>query len=685
MPLPSPRPSPRRAGICIAAAVLLAAAALPAAAAGPPELKRVILSTGGVGYFEYQASVENSEELTLSVPLDQVDDVLKSLTVDGARASVALAGREPLEQTFRTLPFDRDALDSPAALLNALQGARIRVAGTRTIEGRLLRVVPVQVRLPDQGGVVTRHRVGVLTAQGLQEFVLEDEPAVEFVEPALRAQVDTALAAVAANQAQGRRTLRVAAAGQGQRTIRLAYVVAAPVWKVSYRLSFRGEAASGARLQGYAILENMSGQDWKGVELTLTSGYPVMYRQELYTALYNDRPVAPVDVPGRLTPRVDQGEMEMAAKAGPARDEARMRGLPQAAAAAPAGRFMALSEAAPSPAPPPPPPPSQTSEIIGGSVLFRLPAPVSARNGESLMVPIVDRSVPAERLSIFQPEVHTLHPLASVRLRNDGDTALPPGLITLYESNGATDTAFVGDARIGVVPAGEERIVGFALDQKTRIDREPGPREQVAKAKIAGGLLELTVTDRNTTVFRIKAPAREAREVVIEQPRMAGWSLADPDEKSVALTPSHYRIARKLPAGGTVTVPVTMSRPVVQQVSLIDTNADRLTAIARMGGLDDAARAAIARAAELKREIDRRQAALGEIDGRRKAIVEEQSRIRDNMARVPANSDLARRYLAKLNEQETELEKLAAERAAAAQRVEEAKKALADYVATVTL
>jgi len=683
MPLASPWPSPRRAGTCIAA-VLLAVAALPAGAATPLELKRVILSTGGVGYFEYHSSVENNEELTLSVPLDQVDDVLKSLTVDGARASVALAGREPLDQAFRALPFGRDALDSPAALLNALQGARIRVAGSRTIEGRLLRVVPVQVRLPEPQGVVTRHRVGVLTAQGLQEFVLEDEPAVEFVEPALRAQIDTALAAVAANQAQDRRTLRVQAAGQGQRTVRLAYVVAAPVWKVTYRLSFRSDAAAGARLQGYAVLENMSGQDWKGVELTLTSGYPVMYRQELYTALYNDRPVAPVDVPGRLTPRVDQGEMELAAKAGPARDEARMRGLPQAAAAAPAGRFMAMSEAAPSPAPPPPPP-SQASEIVGGSVLFRLPSPVSAKNGESLMVPIIDRPMPADRLSVYQPEVHTLHPLASVRLRNDTETALPPGLITLYESNGATGTAFVGDARTGVLPAGEDRIVGFALDQKTRIDREPGPREQLAKAKISGGLLELTVTDRNTTVFRIKAPAREPREVVIEQPRMAGWTLAEPDEKSAALTPTHYRIARSLPAGGTAAVAVTMSRPVVQQVALIDANADRLAAISRMGGLDDAARAAIVRAAELKREIDRRQAALGEIEGRRKAIVEEQSRIRDNIARVPANSDLARRYLAKLNEQETELEKLEGERAAAARRVEEAKKALADYVATVKL
>jgi hypothetical protein len=301
------------------------------------------------------------------------------------------------------------------------------------------------------------------------------------------------------------------------------------------------------------------------------------------------------------------------------------------------------------------------------------------------MVPIIDRPAPAERLAVYQPEVNALHPLASVRIKNDGETALPPGLITLYESTGDADTAYVGDARIGVLPGGEERIVGFALDQKTRIDRETGSRQQIGKAKIAGGLLELTVVDQTTTTYRIKGPAREARSVVIEQPRMAGWSIAEPDEKSVTMTPTHYRITRGVPAGGEIVVPVTLERPVVQQIALIDANADRLTAIARMGGLDETARSAIRRAAELKREIDRRQAALGEFEARRKAIGEEQARIRDNMARVPANSDLGRRYVAKLNEQETELEKLETDRAAAAKRVEEAKKALSDYVASVKL
>ena len=40
--------------------------------------------------------------------------------------------------------------------------------------------------------------------------------------------------------------------------------------------------AEKAQLQGWAVLENMSGQDWSKVELTLLSGNPVSFRQAIY-------------------------------------------------------------------------------------------------------------------------------------------------------------------------------------------------------------------------------------------------------------------------------------------------------------------------------------------------------------------------------------------------------------------
>ena len=106
-------------------------------------LKRVLLSTGGVGYFEYEAAVDGDADLPLSVRLDQVDDVLKSIVVfddRGGVGAISLPGREPLSEAFRDLPFDQGALESPDALLNALRGAEVTVGGSRQVTGRILKV-----------------------------------------------------------------------------------------------------------------------------------------------------------------------------------------------------------------------------------------------------------------------------------------------------------------------------------------------------------------------------------------------------------------------------------------------------------------------------------------------------------------------------------------------------------------
>ena len=116
---------------CPLGLVLLFAAGASADAADLA-LKRVMLSSGGVGYFEYAATVEGDATLTLDVPLNQVDDVLKSLMVydDGGRAGeITLPGREPLAKIVSGTPFENTSLNSLADLLNGLSGAELRIDG----------------------------------------------------------------------------------------------------------------------------------------------------------------------------------------------------------------------------------------------------------------------------------------------------------------------------------------------------------------------------------------------------------------------------------------------------------------------------------------------------------------------------------------------------------------------------
>ena len=94
-------------GARLTAGAGMAALLVFSAEAAELQLKRVMLSSGGVGYFEYQAQVEGWETIEIPVRLDQVDDVLKSAVIfddKGGSGVVELQGRDSLAEIFRTMP-----------------------------------------------------------------------------------------------------------------------------------------------------------------------------------------------------------------------------------------------------------------------------------------------------------------------------------------------------------------------------------------------------------------------------------------------------------------------------------------------------------------------------------------------------------------------------------------------------
>lgn len=683
---------PRVLGLAaLGAAFLLSASALAQELA----LKRVMLSSGGVGYFEYEASVEGDASLKLTVGLDQVDDVLKSLVVyddKGGVGGLNLAGREPLSQTFKDLPFDQSALGSPSALLNALRGAEISIGGSRAMTGRVVAVTPETLMTPEGRALQTRNRVTMMTDKGLQQFVLEDAENLQFADPALREQVRRALAAVATNRAKDARTIELSSKGKDKRTVRVAYIVSAPLWKASYRLTIPSdEAATKAQLQGWAVIENLSGQDWKNVELTLVSGQPVMFRQALYRAYYVDRPEAPVEVVGRLLPNVDRGQAAFPPPPPPPPSPAppRMAGAPPPQSRAD-GRVVGMGGARDvdrmAPTNLAVPAEQVAAQEALTQVLFRFPTPVTVGNGRTLSVPIINGDAPIKRQALYQPETSPRNPLASVRLMNDGSSGLPPGVITIYERRGAVgsdDITYVGDARLAALPAGENRLLSYALDQKISIERDQARTETLVRGSIAGGVLKYETLQRQTTTYRVRAPARENRQLLVETPRLPGWKLTKPDSKDIGQIEGKYRVPFELKGGEVYTFEVVQEQTVSQQLALVDAEVEQVRFYARAREFDQKTRDSLTRVIQLQGAVVAAAKVLGEIDGQRQRIVQEQGRIRENLARVPSGTDLHRRYLATLDRQETELEALAKRRGDAEIAVQNARDAVSKYVASL--
>src|SRR5204862_3169657 len=136
-----------------------------------------------------------------------------------------------------------------------------------------------------------------VTANGIRSVKLALANAIELKDKELNSELGKALAAVSEYRADRTKTVDVNLQGQGARDIVIAYVQEAPVWKTSYRLVLPDAPAKGAKkddkkdlsaaadrftIQGWAIVENTTDEDWRDVTLSLVSGRPVSFRMDLY-------------------------------------------------------------------------------------------------------------------------------------------------------------------------------------------------------------------------------------------------------------------------------------------------------------------------------------------------------------------------------------------------------------------
>ncbi len=622
------------------------------AAAGEPVLRRVVLSSGGVGQFEFEADVSGAAALQIDIPLDQVDDVLKSLTVDdaaGAAQSVRLPGQQPLSESFRTLPFKPESFASPEALLGSLVGERVRIAS--------------------------------IGATG------EDTPDIAFASATLRGQIATALAAIAAQRVQDRRMLTITLADGPARHVRFAYVVPVPVWKTSYRVTLAADAGRPAHLEAFAVVENLSGRDWKDVDVTLTSGRPVLYHTPLYQPVFSSRPEAPVADAAGLAPAVDAyaAVAAVAQEGAPPPPQAVPHGGPFIPP--PVQRFLPSTQLLlnkplanrKQSQPPFVPPPAAIDQSIA-DVDFHLTNAVSAASGQSLLLPIIDRSVPARRVAYFQPQTDPVHPLVALELTNDTGGALPPGLVTLFDTGAGGHPAYVGDARIAAIQPGEERLASFALDLAVTVDVSRHAAQHVTGGTIADGMLTLKQQDRQVTDYRVTTPQSGSRTLVVEQAKSADVTLVEPAGKSVRATPDVWRVTQDVAAGTTQTITLVTEQTTEDTRALTGVDGPAAILMTSNADLPDAVRQAIKHAAEMHQAEYVLQAQLGVLQTRISDIVTDQQRLRSNLAAVPPGSALQRRYLDNLQSQENALEDLRGQSDDVQKKVDEAGDALEKYV-----
>jgi hypothetical protein len=308
----------------IAAIALLDA--MNAQTAGPDRLAitRIVLYKHGVGYFEREGTVSGDATVPLTFKTAQMKDVLKSLfaiDLGGGRISTILYdSKDPIQKQLEDILFRVPEGSALTQFLAQLKGARVRVhAGATPAVGSVLGIEPVQRRVNDT--VVTTHKLVLMRDDGaIVPVDILDASSIEILDETVRNDLARMMDIYAKARYADRKTVNLRALGEGERRVRAGYIIETPIWKTSYRLLL--EEGQAPLLQGWAIVENRTDEDWNDVRLSFVAGSPLSFVLDLYTSYYPKRPVVSVgsglaaEAPPPLTAAPAPGARAERARAG---------------------------------------------------------------------------------------------------------------------------------------------------------------------------------------------------------------------------------------------------------------------------------------------------------------------------------------------------------------------------------
>jgi hypothetical protein len=658
----------------------------------PMPITRVVLYKHGVGYFERQGPVEGDATLSLTVKQSEVSDVLKSLTVldlDGGHvASVSYDSTKPLEQLLAEVSISIPDTNSLVGLLPQLKGARVALTeGGQRTEGVLLGVDSTQKRSAD--GIVNVTLVSLLNDGGsVRSFELHGLGALEILDPALRRDLEFYLRTELSAKKKDARTFSFFANGQGNRRVRLSYVLEAPVWKATYRILL-GEEGKPPLIQGWAVVDNTQDEDWESVTLSLVAGLPVSFVHDLYTPRYIRRPVVEVrETTGVLPPEVEGGVEVAQSMLAEFTDMAvdATESPPPAAAASPMAFGLSAARklkgikteagAAPSSMP------AQVRERkLGDLFEYEIEHPVTIRRNQSALVPIVLRPFEGKPALLHNSRTRRSNPMRAVEFKNTTGLTLEGGPVTVLEGG-----SYVGEAMLETLKPYEKRLIPYAVELSVFVlDNVDTYTEKVHKTVIRDGRLVRHSSQVRQTTYHLDNRSDVEQTAYLDHPRDQprygdAWSLTDSPEP-VETTENFWRFKFTLPAKK-VTRFVVKQRQELQQVQVLggmDTN--ELAAWLDQKNVDAKTEAILRQVIEAQRQAAQLDLTLARLKEERNRIHQEQGRIRENLQSLGDRSsekELRERFVRTLGTQEDRIEQIdretaerIAKRDAARQRVNE--------------
>ena len=641
----------------------------------PLRVARVLLYKNGMAYIVRTGQLTGPLNLTFHP--EDMNDVLKSFSAwnpdSGALYSVGYTAGIPSTHLLSRYPFDVTSVETGlGAFLTQVKGAEVRLdQNGRNVEGKLLAVAPSErVTAPQTSSKDFRVTL-LLKDASLQTLWLSDVRSVEFVDPQLREQLKSYLEVLSAGRQDVTREISVYPV-PAPGPVQIAYLQQFPLWKTSYRVDL---GAKDGRIQGWAQIDNPTGEAWDDVSVSLISGAPVSFQMNLYDPLYVTRATVPVpggqvaaprryesavqtDVSSARVPQVavmaesplvERRQVDGAGLAAGRGGGGGRGGAP--AAAAPV--FRAGTGAAEALAPGSAVFQQADATRVEDFYEYKFPFPVRIASRQSALLPFLQKAMPIERLSIFNASSDRGNPRLGARLENNTDIPFEAGPVTFFQ-----DSRYAGEAVLDYLPRGEKSLVSFGVDYDIQIaSKQASQPESMTRLTVSKGVAVLYMESVLTTNYEIRNKGTDSKSLIVEHPRVNNRTLQG--IQAFETTEGFYRFRVSLTPGQatTLAVPEVVSRQT--NVSLTTLTRPQLLLFA---GKETPApvREKLGSIVDLQEQITTlkadAQAAQQEID----TLFRDQERLRENLKALKTGQEeqqLRSRYLGQLRTQEDAIDK----------------------------
>jgi hypothetical protein len=641
-----------------------------------PPVKKIVLYKHGMGYFERVGSIKDNAVVTLDFKTDQMQDLLTSLyAIDYGKdckvVSIGYDSKDPINKQLENILIRVPEGAALTQFVTQLKGVRVEIkVGVETARGSILGIEPVNQKTDNT--ILTSYKVVLLGDDGaIKAFNLLDVGSLKILDERIQEDLQRILDIYKNSKYTDRKQVRIQTSGKGQRNIQIGYLVEMPIWKTSYRLILADEPKAKPYLQGWAIMENPTDEDWKDVNVSFVAGNPISFKMDLYTPYYPQRQIISLSsiiplVGGLISmdkfAQADYRDMEKSNDGRGYLAETKMemeksRRMPPAAPGMAGGNVRTGSM------------PSMSQMLansvssiasgvqIGELFAYESKSPISVGRRQAAMVPIVTEFMGGSKILYYRAAISS-KAMNAFYLANTSNLTLEAGPVNIFEGSTAVGEGLLKQS----LQAGMKDIIPFAIEAGCAIETiGKDEYKPVHKASFVNGVMVLRQFYLKETAYKCINKSPRGFTFYLDHPKSDGYVLIDtakPEEE----VPGYYRFKMDIAAGKTVEFKATEQQEISSQVYVQNQSMDQIRVYLSQKYLSGKAKDLLKDVVGYMNSISEFERVIQEARNETDKLVRDQERYRKNMQILntnnPKESEKRAEYLERLTGIEERLEKL---------------------------